>query len=253
MSKSISITPNAVNAWSFHRVIDLLTRNWITLFALIMGAYVGLPFLAPIFMHWGWSGAGKTIYLIYSFLCHQLPERSFFLFGSKPMYSISEIQAAWKNTFDPIVLRQFIGNPQMGWKVAWSDRMVSMYLSTWFLGLLWYPLRRRIKALPWWGLLLFLLPMAVDGSTHFLSDLAGIGQGFRYTNAWLATLTNNSLPFSFYVGDALGSFNSWIRLLTGFLFGVGVVWFGFPYLDLAFADQARNLSAKNQRLNNPDH
>jgi hypothetical protein len=27
-----------------------------------------------------------------------------------------------------------------------------------------------------------LLPMVIDGSTHAVSDLAGIGQGFRGTN-----------------------------------------------------------------------
>ena len=247
MSKSIANTQNPANAWSFQRVAYFLTRHWIILFLVIMGTYVGLPFLAPIFMHWGWSGAGRAIYFIYSFLCHQLPERSFFLFGPKTMYPISAIQAAWQNTFNPLILRQFIGNPQMGWKVAWSDRMVSMYTSTLFFGLLWYPLRRHLKALPWWGLLLFLLPMALDGGTHFISDLSGIGQGFRYTNTWLATLTNNSFPLSFYVGDALGSFNSWMRLLTGVLFGIGFVWFGFPFIDQVFADQARISLARIQR------
>jgi uncharacterized membrane protein len=250
MSKPIAIPKNSANAWSLQRATYFLARRWIILFAIIMGTYVGLPLLAPIFMHWGWAGAGKTIYLIYSFLCHQLPERSFFLFGPKGMYSIGEIQAAWKNSLDPLILRRFIGNPEMGWKVAWSDRMISMYTSTLFLGLLWYPLRRRIKALPWWGLIFFLLPMALDGSTHMLSDLAGIGQGFRYTNAWLATITNNSLPLSFYVGDALGSFNSWMRLLTGVLFGIGIVWFGFPYLDEVFTDQARISLA---RIEDPTH
>jgi hypothetical protein len=90
--------------------------------------------------------------------------------------------------------------------------------------------------------------MGIDGTTHFLSDITGIGQGFRYTNAWLAALTNNAFPSSFYIGDALGSFNSWMRLLTGVFFGIGVVWFGFPYLDLALSEQARILSAKFQRM-----
>jgi len=31
-------------------------------------------------MNIGWDKAGKAIYFIYSFFCHQLPERSFFLF-----------------------------------------------------------------------------------------------------------------------------------------------------------------------------
>jgi len=132
-------------------------------------------------------------------------------------------------------LRQFIGNPEMGWKVAWSDRMVSMFTSLWLFGLLWWPLRRRLRPLPWWGLVLFLLPMALDGSSHFVSDLSGIGQGFRDSNAWLVALTRGALPPDFYAGDAWGSFNSLMRLLTGILFGLGVAWFGLPYLDQAFA------------------
>lgn len=136
------------------------------------------------------------------------------------------------------MLRQFIGNPAMGWKVAWSDRMISMYTATWFFGLAWWPLRRRVKPLPWWGLALFLLPMAVDGFTHFFSDLTGIGQGFRFTNAWLAALTNDAYPTSFYLGDAWGSFNSLMRLATGIFFGIGVVWFAFPYLHRSFSEAA---------------
>ena len=64
-----------------------------------------------------------------------------------------------------------------------------------------------------------------------MSDLAGIGQGFRDTNAWLAALTGNAFAPGFYTGDALGSFNSWMRLLTGVLFGLGIVWYGFPYIE----------------------
>lgn len=209
---------------------------WFTLFGFGLGIYIFLPFLAPVFMAVGWSSIGKGIYLVYSFLCHQLPERSYFLFGPQFTYSLAEIQSAWQNTGNPLVLRQFIGNPMMGWKVAWSDRMISMYTATWLSGLAWWPLRGRIKPLSWWGLILFLLPMAVDGFTHLFSDLAGIGQGFRFTNAWLAVLTNNAYPASFYLGDAWGSFNSLVRLVTGIFFGIGVVWFGFPYFHRSFSE-----------------
>ncbi len=215
-----------------------LSSYWILLFGLLFGIYVGLPFLAPALMAIGLSGLGRIIYLVYSFLCHQLPERSYFFFGPQTSYSLAQIQAAWQNTNNPLILRQFIGNPAMGWKMAWSDRMVSMYTSTWLFGLLWWPLRKRIKPLPWWGFALFLLPMAVDGTAHLVSDLQGFGQGFRDTNLWLAVLTQNALPASFYASDALGSFNSWMRILTGILFGVGVVWFGFPYIHAAFRDAA---------------
>lgn len=221
------------------RLSFFLSSNWLLLFSPLYGIFVGLPFLAPVFMKIGWTGLGKSIYFLYTFLCHQLPQRSFFLFGARGMYSLAEIQAAWQDTLNPLVLRQFTGNVEMGWKVAWSDRMVSMYTSVLIFAWFWYPLRRRLKPLPLWGAVLFLLPMFVDGSSHLVSDLAGIGLGFRDTNAWLAQLTNHAFPLTFYIGDGLGSFNSWMRLLTGVLFGVGVVWFGFPIMDATMAKSVR--------------
>lgn len=226
------------------RGVHNISRHWILLFGIILGLYTVLPVLAPVFMQLGWTGPARLIYIIYSFLCHQLPQRSYFLFGSKFTYSLPEIQSAWQNTLNPIVLRQFIGNSEMGWKVAWSDRMVAMFASLWLFLLLWRLLSRRSKPLPWWGLILFLLPMALDGGSHFISDLFGIGQGFRDSNAWLAILTNYAFPPGFYAGDVWGSFNSLTRLVTGLLFGLGIVWFSFPYLDGAFYQHARSLETK---------
>ena len=213
----------------------------------MLGLYAGLPFLAPVLMQLGWKSAANVIYAIYSTQCHQMPQRSFFLFGPQAMYSLAEVQAVWHNTNDPLILRQFVGNAQMGWKVAWSDRMVSMYGGLWLIALLWSPLRRRVGPLPWWGFVLLVLPMALDGGTHLVSDLAGIGQGFRDSNAWLAALTGHALPATFYVGDALGSFNSLMRIVTGLLFGLGVVWLAFPYLQQAFAEMVYNMQAKLKR------
>lgn len=181
-------------------------------------------------MHIGWTGAGKAIYFAYSFFCHQLPERSFFLFGEKTMYSLTEIQSAWQDTINPLILRKFIGDETMGWKIAWSDRMISFYTSVWFLAVIWSPFRRKVKPLSWWGFILLLLPLTLDGSTHAISDFAGIGQGFRDTNQWLAILTNNAFLATFYAGDALGSFNSIRRLVTGTLAGLAIVWLAFPYI-----------------------
>lgn len=223
---------------------DWLSRHWFGIFLVVYGLWIMLPFLAPALMRVGWDGAGKAIYFIYSFFCHQLPERSFFFFGQKTMYSLTEIRAAWQDTLNPMILRQFIGDESMGWKVAWSDRMVSFYSSIWLAALLWWPYRRKMKPLPWWGLVLFLLPMAIDGGTHMFSDLAGIGQGFRDGNQWLAALTNNALPASFYAGDALGSFNCWMRILTGLLAGLGLAWFVFPYMF-----QAQTLNQELAKLN----
>ena len=218
-------------------VFEWISEHWFGIFLLMYGLWVFTPFLAPVFMKIGWNGAGKVIYFIYSFFCHQLPERSFFWFGDKSMYSLREIQAAWQNTSNPMILRTFIGNETMGWKIAWSDRMISFYTSVWFFAVLWWPVRRKVKPLSWWVFVLFLLPIALDGGTHAISDLAGIGSGFRDTNKWLAVLTNFSLPMEFYVGDALRSFNSWMRLISGLLAGLGITWLVFPYI---FQSQALN-------------
>jgi len=230
-----------------NRLVYGFSRHWLLIFNLLWGVFIGLPWLAPVFMNIGWTGAGRAIYVIYSTQCHQLPQRSFFLFGEKPMYSLAEVQAAWQSTNNPVVLRQFIGNPQMGWKVAWSDRMVSMYGGIAIAGLLFGLFRKRLKPLPIWAFGLFILPMAVDGGTHLISDIAGVGSGFRDSNAWLATLTGNVFPQTFYAGDALGSFNSSMRLITGMLFGIGAVWLAYPYLQEAFAETADSIQAKFQK------
>ena len=221
------------------RVTLWFARHWLLFVNVLIVIWVGLPWLAPVFMHWGWGGAAGAIYFLYSLQCHQLPERSFFLFGPKPMYSLAEIQSVWQNTANPFVLRQWIGNVDMGWKVAWSDRMVSMYTSILFGGLLYGLVRKRMKPISIWTFAILLVPMIIDGSTHALSDLAGIGQGFRDTNVWLQILTKNIFSATFYQGDALGSFNSWMRLITGILLGIGLVGFAYPYVNDSFADIVR--------------
>jgi uncharacterized membrane protein len=227
-------------------LIFWLSKHWILLVSLLLGFYVLAPFLAPALMSIGLVFPAKVIYGIYSYLCHQLPERSYFLFGPKISYSLPEIQSAWQNTDSPAILRQFVGNAQMGWKVAWSDRMVAMFTSLWLFGMFWGIFRSKVKPLPWWGLVLLLVPMAVDGTTHLVSDLAGIGQGLRDGNIWLAALTNHAFPAFFYAGDAWGSFNAWMRLISGVLFGLGIVWFGFPYIAAAFSNSAQALDFKYQ-------
>ena len=228
------------------RFVLWLARHWLAIFNIAWGAFVIAPFLAPVFMQVGATGIGNGVYFFYQFFCHQLPERSFFLFGPKPMYPLQEIAPVVGST-DPLVLRQFIGGPGWGWKVAYSDRMVSMYTGFWIASLVFAIFRRRIRPLPIWGFVLLCLPMVIDGGTHLLSDLqAGqnFGTGFRDVNLWLAQLTNNVLPAAFYAGDAFGSFNSLMRLLTGALFGVATVWFAFPYVDGAFYEVREEIEEK---------
>jgi uncharacterized membrane protein len=210
------------------RLFVWLARHWLLTINVLLVAWVGLPWLAPVFMHSGWTSAADVIYFIYALQCHQLPQRSFFLFGEQVMYTLPQIQSAWPDVTNPFVLRQFVGNHEMGWKVAWSDRMVYAYTSISIGGLLYGMFRQWVRPLNIWAFFLLLMPIALDGGTHMISDFAGIGQGFRDTNAWLQMLTRDAFPAAFYQGDMLGSFNSWMRLLTGLPFGLGIVAFLFP-------------------------
>ncbi len=235
------------------RILYWLTDHWLLAFNIAWGVFVIMPWLAPVFMKVGATGVGDGIYWVYQFFCHQLPERSFFLFGSQPMYSIQQINTVWPGS-DPNVLRQFVGNAALGWKVAYSDRMVSMYTGFWVVSIGYGAIRRRVPPLPVWGYVLLIMPMALDGGTHFLSDLqAGLnfGTGFRDTNAWLAQLTSNAFPATFYAGDAVGSFNSIMRLLTGALFGLASVWLAWPYADAAFNEVKEQLEEKFARMEAP--
>ena len=230
-----------------NRLVYQLSRHWLLILGLLFLPFMGLPWLAPVFMKLGWTNAGNAIYLIYSFECHQLPQRAYFLFGQKMTYSLAEIQAAWQPTNDLLILRQFTGNPEMGWKVAWCERSTWMYASMFVSGLVYGTVRQRLKPLSLWIFVLLALPMAIDGGTHSISDLFGIGNGFRDNNAWLATLTNNSLPAAFYAGDALGSLNSWMRIATGVLFGIGFAWLAYPQFGDWFAEVARAIESKFQK------
>lgn len=205
-----------------------ISNHLFEIFLTIYGIWVILPWFAPLMMNLGWTRLGDTTYFIYSFFCHQLPQRSFFLFGEQSMYSLSQIQSVWQNTSDPMILRQFVGNSIMGWKVAWSDRMISFYTSIWFFAMIFYWFRNKTKAISLWTALLLLLPIILDGGTHMISDFSGIGNGFRDTNLWLAQLTNNSFSQNFYSGDGIGSFNSWARWITGILAGLAIVWLALP-------------------------
>jgi uncharacterized membrane protein len=191
----------------------------------------------------------RAIYGLYSFQCHQLPQRSFFLFGPSTMYSLDQLPLDQQDLVNPLTLRQYLGNAAMGYKVAWSDRMVSAYSSIPIAAMVWFLFRKRLRHVSIWVFVLLIIPMAIDGGTHMVSDLAGIGQGFRYSNGWLAELSNHSLPVTFYVGNALGSFNSWMRLITGALFGLGLMFFTMPYMNDAMKEMALNIEEKFARSN----
>ncbi len=226
-----------------------ILQRWLAIFLVIYGLVNILPFFAPVFMELGWTGAGNAIYTFYSFLCHQMAQRSFFLFGTDVMYSPDQLPVTLAGNIgtDTLLLRNFRGSDALGWKVAWSDRMISLYTGVWLVGLVYWGMAqtRTVKPLSIWKFGLLMVPIVLDGSTHMISDnLGGLTAGFRYNNAWLATLTGDILPDSFYVGDALGSFNSSMRLITGLLAAIGIVWFVFPLLDGSVRATVRDIDRR---------
>jgi uncharacterized membrane protein len=234
------------NAIVANRLVLWLSRDWVTIFITLFGIFIALPWLAPVLMKAGAIGAAHVLYFFYSLECHQLPERAYYLFGTKSMYSLAEIQAAWQPTNNILILRQFVGDEQMGYKVAWCDRTTAMYGAIWLLMFFWRPLSKRLRPLPLWAFALLTLPITMDGGTYFVSDLMGLGVGFRETNSWLAALTRNAFPSWFYSTDIIGSFNWWMRLLTGFVFSFGLLWLAYPQAETFFADIRTRIEMKFQ-------
>ena len=187
------------------RATRWLTRHWLALFNSVVGVYVGLPFLAPVLLRAGLEQPARWIYLAYSFVCHQWPFRSFFLFGSRATYPRDILQATTGvDPNDLLNARNFVGNAASGFKVALCERDVAMYAGILLAGLVYALLRPRLKALHWmlW-LALGVLPIALDGGSQLVSQLPFGLLPFRESTALL-------------------------RTITGALFGVMSVWFAYP-------------------------
>lgn len=206
-------------------------NHFILLLLAILGVFVALPFVAPVLMHIGLTDTGQALYQLYSLFCHQFPQRSYFLFGSALSYEMDTIEAALGHTSSGWALRQFIGNDALGWKVAWSDRMISLYGGLWLWATMWVVNRPARLRLRWPTMLVLTLPIVIDGGTHAISDIVyGIGYGFRDHNQWLSAFLPDHLSPLRYAGDSLGTVNSTLRIVTGLLFSFGLVNSVFPLL-----------------------
>jgi uncharacterized membrane protein len=194
------------------KLVLALAKHWLLLINLVIGVYGGLPFLAPTLMALGYTWPAKVIYTIYKSLCHQLPQRSFFLFGPRLVYSLGTLQELLgpEALANDSLARAFIGNPALGYKMAYCQRDTAMYGSMLLAGMA-FGLVRRLKPLSFALYLVLLAPWAVDGLAQFL--------GF-YESTWQ------------------------LRTITGSLFGLGTVWFAYPYLEAGMGDLRRTVSEK---------
>ena len=177
-------------ARSLERAAQWGLRHWLLLLNSGAVLYAGLPWLSPLAKASGHPLLGDLLFRLYTPLCHQIPARSFFFCGHQ---------------------------------VAFCHRCAAMYTSIVAAGLLFALLRRHLRPISLKAAVLLLVPMLIDGGSHLLDDLLGLG------------LRGG--------GDAIGTPNFWLRMITGGLVGLAALLFLFPRLerDLArvFAPPAR--------------
>ena len=209
-----------------------MSRHYMLVLNTIVLIYVGLPFLAPLLMSAGYTRPATTIYRFYGLVCHQLAFRSWFIFGDQAAYPR---EAAGVDSLIPfgvatglseeneLAARQFVGNPEVGYKVALCERDVAIYGGILLFGIIFSLSGRRIKHLPWYlWLLVGILPIALDGFSQLLSQPPLNMVPYR-----------ESTPL--------------LRTVTGFLFGFTTAWFGYPIVEESMADVRRYYGQKMER------
>lgn len=234
------------------RFVYWLARHWVAVFSALAAIYVGLPILAPALMNAGATGPARAIYTIYSPMCHQMASRSFFLFGEQPAYpralagsDLTPIEAympdipefegvptdpeAWPLFVQPA--RAFLGNEQMGYKMALCERDIAIYGFV-FLGSVAYGLLRRrwrIPALPLWAFIIFGMgPIALDGFSQLFSQYGAASESLSFLNEIFRLRESTPL----------------LRTLTGAIFGLTLVWMAYPQIDKGMRETEKNLGQK---------
>lgn len=248
--------PNRRTALRLNLMTLWLSNHWLRVALVIVGLYSTLPFAAPTLMKLGLTGPANVLYTLYSPFCHQFAFRSFFLYGEQVTYPrtlagseqkpfeqyidnmpefdpnrLVPIFGTFQRIGDPYLFspgfqaaaREFIGNPQMGYKTTLCERDVAIYLAIFVGGLLYTRVRYRLRPVPiWLYVWLGILPIAIDGGSQLL--------GNPPFNIWMQRET---LPI--------------YRVITGALFGLMNVWLAFPYLELSMRETRDQILAKFAR------
>ncbi|MFZ5822051.1 MAG: glutaredoxin family protein [Chloroflexota bacterium] len=213
------------------KVMFWISRHYLLMLNLIIFLYVGLPFLAPVFMQVGATIPARVVYTIYSPLCHQFGFRSFFLFGEQAFYPLKEAGVSGvvdfesatglqglhdPNAYSRLQARQFVGDETVGYKVALCQRDVAIYAAILFFGLLFGLTGRRWPQLHWLAWITFALgPIGLDGFSQLFSqfDLQALAALLPY---------RESTPY--------------LRVLTGAMFGFFTAWFAYPNIEDSMAE-----------------
>jgi uncharacterized membrane protein len=263
---AIPPTNQPVTGWQRTLVIRLdrfiyaFSRHWLAAFNMFIAVYVALPIVAPIFMQAGMTGPGRAIYTLYSPMCHQMASRSFFLFGEQPAYPRAVAGAnlrpfeAYIDTLPEFAgvnpdnwvaftfaARNFIGNEQLGYKMALCERDIGIYAFVLIGGLVYGLLRSRyhIKPLPF---LVFVVlgmgPIAVDGFSQLF------GYWFTPMDGSAATGIMAFLQRIFPLRES----TPLLRTFTGALFGFSLVWLTYPHVDASMKGTEHEVEAKLRRI-----
>jgi uncharacterized membrane protein len=218
-------------ALRLNKIVLFFGRHWLAVFNLLVFIYVGLPFAAPVLMNAGARRPARVIYTVYSPLCHQLAFRSWFLFGEQAAYPrelagteyASYSQATGMDGSDLLAARNFLGNDQVGYKVALCERDVAIYGGILLAGLAFSLVKGKLKPLPLGLWVLFgIAPIALDGFSQLLAGFPIPGLA--------AIPARESTPF--------------LRTLTGGLFGLMNVWMAYPYVEETMAETRALVAAK---------
>ena len=178
-------------------ILPAIERHWLLVTNLAVAVFVGLPFLAPVLMATGYADAANAIYAAYQLVCHQWAFRSYFLFGPQVEYGL-----ALGSLVGTDAMYHTVGSATLGYKVAFCERDVAIYLAVLVAGIAYGRLRVRLPDLGLTGYGLLILPMAIDGFTQLFGWRESTGE---------------------------------LRTATGVLFGVASVWLIYPRIDALFA------------------
>jgi uncharacterized membrane protein len=119
--------------------------------------------------------------------------------------------------------RRFLGNDNVGYKVALCQRDIAMYGGILLFGLIFSLSRRRITSIPWYlWLLLGVVPIGFDGASQ-LPSLMGLN-----LPGWLPIRESSPL----------------LRSLTGAMFGIMTAWYIYPLIEAAMRETRAMLARK---------
>src|SRR4030043_2382189 len=154
------------------------SKHYLAVFNILVFIYIGIPFIAPVLMKVGADKPAGLIYRAYGYVCHQFAFRSWFLFGEQMAYPRSEArvtslisyqQATGLVGTDILSARAFVGNDQLGYKVALCERDIAIYAGILLFGILFAVLRKKIKSIHWLAwIFIGIVPIGLDGFSQMI-------------------------------------------------------------------------------------